>query len=127
MVSKAREDLPEPDSPVITVSRLRGISRLTFLRLCCRAPRIVMRFIAIKTSTRIDENFAPNAKVQFYRTENDHRKMPRRPGAFAEPCRACIMNPGVSRQVQFDGWENHTSLPGSQRDRQRRHGRCLQG
>src|SRR5215831_17315027 len=39
MVSKAREDLPEPLSPVITVRALRGISTSMFLRLCCRAPR----------------------------------------------------------------------------------------
>src|SRR5882757_9234231 len=39
MVSKAREDLPEPERPVITVKLLRGISTLMFLRLCWRAPR----------------------------------------------------------------------------------------
>src|SRR5271154_1067578 len=39
MVSKASEDLPEPDRPVITVRVLRGISTLIFFRLCCRAPR----------------------------------------------------------------------------------------
>ena len=37
-----RLDFPEPLSPVITVSLLRGISMLMFLRLCCRAPRTVM-------------------------------------------------------------------------------------
>src|ERR1700722_10475756 len=42
MVSKASEDLPEPDSPVNTTSRSRGISRSTFLRLCSRAPRTAM-------------------------------------------------------------------------------------
>src|SRR5580700_11080777 len=42
MVSKASEDLPEPDSPVNTTSLSRGISRSTFLRLCSRAPRIVI-------------------------------------------------------------------------------------
>src|SRR5215469_11509594 len=40
MVSKASEDLPEPDRPVRTTSLSRGISRSTFLRLCSRAPRI---------------------------------------------------------------------------------------
>src|SRR6266436_6875132 len=39
MVSKAREDLPDPERPVITVRELRGISTLMFLRLCWRAPR----------------------------------------------------------------------------------------
>src|SRR5712692_3103450 len=42
MVSKAREDLPEPDRPVNTTSRSRGISRSMFLRLCSRAPRIAI-------------------------------------------------------------------------------------
>src|SRR5918994_330842 len=39
MVSKASEDLPEPDSPVKTISFSRGSSRLTLRRLCSRAPR----------------------------------------------------------------------------------------
>src|SRR5260221_7218853 len=39
MVSKAREDLPEPLSPVITTSESRGISISIFFRLCSRAPR----------------------------------------------------------------------------------------
>src|ERR1051325_10723783 len=42
MVSKARLDLPEPLTPVITVSFPRGISTLTFLRLCTRAPLTLM-------------------------------------------------------------------------------------
>src|SRR6476646_8707096 len=42
MVSKASEDLPEPDRPVKTTSLSRGISRSMFLRLCSRAPRMVI-------------------------------------------------------------------------------------
>src|SRR5436190_7908692 len=42
MVSKASDDLPEPDSPVKTTSLSRGISRSMFLRLCSRAPRVVV-------------------------------------------------------------------------------------
>src|SRR5688500_10721885 len=42
MVSKARDDLPEPDSPVKTISLSLGSSRLTFRRLCSRAPRTTM-------------------------------------------------------------------------------------
>src|SRR5215467_1281388 len=38
MVSKASEDLPEPESPVMTTSLSRGISTSMFLRLCSRAP-----------------------------------------------------------------------------------------
>ena len=38
------DDLPLPDSPVITTSWSRGISRSTFCRLCSRAPRTVIMF-----------------------------------------------------------------------------------
>ncbi len=41
-VSKTTEDLPEPDTPVKTVMRPLGISRSTSLRLCSRAPVILM-------------------------------------------------------------------------------------
>src|SRR5712692_3421164 len=44
-MSKARLDLPEPDSPVTTVRVLRGISTSMFFRLCWRAPRTVIRSI----------------------------------------------------------------------------------
>src|SRR5436190_180946 len=48
MVSKARLDFPEPESPVMTISLSRGISTETFLRLCTRAPctAIVVRAVA---------------------------------------------------------------------------------
>lgn len=42
MVSKASELLPEPDTPLITVSLPCGISQEMFFRLCVRAPRMVM-------------------------------------------------------------------------------------
>src|SRR3954465_1665648 len=38
MVSKASDDLPEPDSPVITTSASRGMATVMSLRLCSRAP-----------------------------------------------------------------------------------------
>src|ERR1043166_6268563 len=37
MVSNARLDLPDPESPVTTMSRSRGISSEMFFRLCTRA------------------------------------------------------------------------------------------
>src|SRR5919112_4591466 len=43
IVSKARLDLPDPDSPVNTIRLFRGRSRLTSLRLCSRAPRTTRR------------------------------------------------------------------------------------
>src|SRR5271165_137050 len=42
MVSNARLDLPEPESPVTTTSLSRGISTEMFLRLCTRAPWTAM-------------------------------------------------------------------------------------
>src|SRR5471032_765017 len=42
MVSKAKEDLPEPDRPVNTTSWSRGIATSMFLRLCSRAPWLVL-------------------------------------------------------------------------------------
>src|SRR5690349_5032844 len=38
MVSKASEDLPDPERPVMTTSESRGSSTVTSLRLCSRAP-----------------------------------------------------------------------------------------
>src|ERR671928_1164770 len=43
IVSKARLDLPDPDSPVNTIRASRGRSRWTSLRLCSRAPRTTRR------------------------------------------------------------------------------------
>src|SRR3954447_10632172 len=42
MVSKASDDLPEPDRPVMTTSASRGSSTVTSLRLCSRAPATTM-------------------------------------------------------------------------------------
>src|ERR1700729_2204138 len=42
MVSKASELLPDPDTPLITVSFPWGISQERFLRLCFRALRMMM-------------------------------------------------------------------------------------
>src|SRR5439155_5605225 len=42
MVSKANEDLPDPERPVITMGLSRGRTRSRFLRLCSRAPLMMM-------------------------------------------------------------------------------------
>lgn len=41
-MSKASELLPDPESPVTTVSVLRGIETEILRRLCWRAPRTLM-------------------------------------------------------------------------------------
>src|SRR3989304_10052524 len=45
MVSKASDDLPEPESPVNTISRLRGSSSEMFFRLRARAPLMTMESV----------------------------------------------------------------------------------
>src|SRR5438128_3073184 len=49
MVSNASDDLPDPDSPVKTISLSRGMDRVTFFRLCSRAPRMVIWSVGIRT------------------------------------------------------------------------------
>ena len=38
MVSNAKEDLPDPESPVMTISLFLGNSMSTPFKLCARAP-----------------------------------------------------------------------------------------
>src|SRR5579872_1421658 len=68
MVSKARDDLPDPLRPVITVNVFRGISTEIFLRLCWRAPRTVMLLIAMgpEAASEAGRNTSPytNAAIQ---------------------------------------------------------------
>ena len=42
MVSNAKLDLPEPESPVITTNLSRGIRNETFCNVCSRAPLITI-------------------------------------------------------------------------------------
>ena len=44
IVSKAKDDLPDPDKPVITTNFSFGISKETFFRLCSFAPFITIFF-----------------------------------------------------------------------------------
>jgi len=46
MVSKASEDLPDPETPLTTVSLPWGMSQEMFFRLCVRAPRMTMKSFA---------------------------------------------------------------------------------
>ena len=47
LVSKARDDFPEPDKPVIPTNLSLGIVTSIFFRLCCLAPLIVMLFFEV--------------------------------------------------------------------------------
>src|SRR4029077_15466391 len=42
IVSKASDDLPDPETPVMTTNLLRGTTTSMFLGLCSRAPRMTM-------------------------------------------------------------------------------------
>src|ERR1700728_2057048 len=62
MVSKASEDLPEPERPVNTIKRSRGKSRSMFFRLWVRAPRIrifCMEPITIRPESRAGKTPVP--------------------------------------------------------------------
>src|SRR3990172_1181059 len=50
MVWKASEDFPDPEMPVSTTNLSRGISTVTFFRLCSRAPRTMIRSSGILSS-----------------------------------------------------------------------------
>ena len=51
-VSIASDDLPDPDTPVITINLRRGISTVTFFKLCMRAPLIRMGERSIRGGQR---------------------------------------------------------------------------
>src|ERR1700758_2943572 len=78
MVSKAREDLPEPESPVMTVRVLRGISTLMFLRLCCRAPRTTSLVRPMKPNTPSTGALAHSGYTEARITFHDSRAAKRR-------------------------------------------------
>jgi hypothetical protein len=48
MVSKASEDFPDPDRPVMTVRAFLGIVTSMFFRLCILAPLIVILSIVVE-------------------------------------------------------------------------------
>src|SRR5688572_17810110 len=57
MVSKASDDFPEPDKPVITTSRCRGMSTSMFLRLWTRAPRTAIQSWAMDLLPGFSQGF----------------------------------------------------------------------
>ena len=50
IVSKARDDFPDPDSPVITTNLSFGISKEIFFKLCSFAPLITIFFCIISVA-----------------------------------------------------------------------------
>src|SRR5208337_130641 len=72
-VSNTSDDLPEPDTPVTTVSWLCGIASDTSFRLWTRAPRITME--SSKGNLRCYEEPQPCA-YYLIRGEKELRKSP---------------------------------------------------
>ena len=60
MVSKASDDLPDPLTPVTTISLPAGRVRSTFLRLCVRAPLMTMAADAGAVAGMEWEGLAPD-------------------------------------------------------------------
>src|SRR5699024_11974377 len=56
-MSNAKEDFPEPDSPVITTNLFFGISTSTFFKLWAPAPRIVIFLVAIDLYSSLKRYF----------------------------------------------------------------------
>src|ERR1051325_2732229 len=77
MVSKASDDLPEPDSPVNTTSWSRGISTSMLFRLCSRAPRIAMtrRSCASLAALRASDTVRPERRPCSKRSFMDSDKL----------------------------------------------------
>src|SRR6185295_9021760 len=84
MVSKASEDLPEPDSPVITTSWSRGSSRSIALRLCSRAPRTTIRSLAMDATSypqrRAGQNVPPRDTALRHHEQREARERAGRRG-----------------------------------------------
>lgn len=70
MVSNASEDLPDPETPLTTVSLPWGISQEMLFRLCVRAPRItIASFEGLKGKTP-DRNLAAGSQSPQPSTEH---------------------------------------------------------
>ena len=71
MVSKASDDLPEPESPVKTTRESRGISRSTLRRLCTRAPRTLIETTRNFSNSKIARDFLGDTFVEHFAATRD--------------------------------------------------------
>src|SRR5438477_2640397 len=101
MVSKARLDLPEPESPVMQIRRFRGRRTVMSLRLCSRAPWTTSSSAAMEAPLYFSE-----------------RVFGRGSSVLRDPVRQDAPGSGVARR-----WEeiapvlDHEPGPGSARER----------
>src|SRR5258708_35031251 len=77
----------------MTTRRLRGMSRLTFRRLCVRAPR--MRIVSIGESAILYEPSFPAPLPYFGEFSGPHAP----PRAASEPCARLDLRPAAARHV----------------------------
>src|SRR4029077_20260645 len=61
MVSKARDDFPDPDSPVKTTSLSLGIVRSMSFKLCSRAPRMTISVCCAAAFFDLPTDLRPHA------------------------------------------------------------------
>src|SRR5712691_8247418 len=85
-VSKAREDFPEPETPVMTVTRSWGMAREMFFRLFCLAPSIrsqrgcAIRSVLLRWKVYLSMHHPGNRTAltgleRAYRHRGDHREV----------------------------------------------------
>src|SRR6478735_10908902 len=104
MVSKAREDLPEPESPVMQISLFRGRRTVTSLRLCSRAPWTTSSSEAI--SDPVYPGKSDRTNVRFEQRKGALRAVSAvreaRPGGVPRPVRGAVAHArahGVEQDV----------------------------
>src|SRR6266496_3359289 len=99
MVSKAREDLPEPLKPVMTTSLSRGISSVRFLRLCSRAPPILIKSFAMDREFLAQPIHQRSKKMAAWKAlpEFDYLEAGRLTAAGISPPLRCGCAPGAFR------------------------------
>src|ERR687892_697828 len=106
MVSKASDDLPEPDSPVKTISRSRGSSGLTLRGLCPRAPLTTSE--SPTKSEAIARASLGNACSREHAGGHSHARLPQ----LALELAHLVAQPGGVLEAQVGGRLVHLLLQG---------------
>ena len=70
-MSNAREDFPDPESPVKTTSFPFGMTALMFLRLCCLAPFTIICVAGDTILSDIKEKYTRIKDEESRVTQND--------------------------------------------------------
>src|SRR5438128_11288036 len=100
MVSKASDDLPEPETPVMTTNLLGGMTTSMFLRLCSRAPRMTMESMVGRNLTVSTEGRFPGILVGRRRPRRRAAARRRRPTESRLRRRELVLRAEVLRQIR---------------------------